>query len=358
MRRMSGLLLTAAITVVFVIAARRAGLLPHTQAKQSFPAVPKLPSGSPGSPALAHSEHPHAAAQLPDTRTEHQRGGQDARPPKTVCVAAIQCASQMGKVWNNRERLTELIKSAAAGGARIVVLPECALQGYMDPVGDVQWSKLDDGVEAPESERSVKEIAQRVPGPATREFGKLCRDLKIYLALPMIEADSKREQTYYNALVLLGPDGNIVARHRKHSLWAPGDGNWVTESRDEAQVVETPFGRLGLMICHDVHVLPAQLKAARADIVLYSVGWYGPNTENWFREIFPRRYSVPNHFAVVAANWCSPAPPKGVSSGETGWQGQGFSCIIERDGQIMAMAGESNQAVVSAELQINDGSQK
>ena len=85
------------------------------------------------------------------------------------------------------------------------------------------------------------------------------------------------------------------------------------------------------MICFDVHEVPPKLKAAGADIVLYSVGWYGPNTENWFADIFPRRYVVPNNFAVIVANW----------SGEEdapAWEGQGHSCIIGRDGRLLVCA--------------------
>jgi hypothetical protein len=37
----------------------------------------------------------------------------------------------------------------------------------------------------------------------------------------------------------------------------------------------------GLMICFDFHTLPPLLAKQEADIVLYSVGWYGPNEKNW-----------------------------------------------------------------------------
>ena len=59
----------------------------------------------------------------------------------TVRVAAIQCASVMGRTTDNVRNLTNLVRQAAAKGAKIVVLPECAVQGYFDPETGTSWSK-------------------------------------------------------------------------------------------------------------------------------------------------------------------------------------------------------------------------
>jgi hypothetical protein len=55
----------------------------------------------------------------------------------TVRVAAIQCPSRMGAVSENTSNLTALVRQAAGQGAKIVVTPECAVHGYMDPVTGV-----------------------------------------------------------------------------------------------------------------------------------------------------------------------------------------------------------------------------
>jgi N-carbamoylputrescine amidase len=195
----------------------------------------------------------------------------------------------------------------------------------MDPCADSKWTvRKNDS----EQDWDVEPVAEHVPGPSTRHFGALARSLQIYLAVPLIESAGDR---FYNALVLLGPAGEVIAHHRKHALWAPGDAGWATASDSPVKTVATPFGRLGLMICYDVHALPRELKKARADIVLYAVGWYGPNTENWYRDVFPRRYVVPNGFAVVAANWAA-------EPGRRPWDGAGCSCVIGRNGAVLAMA--------------------
>lgn len=263
----------------------------------------------------------------------------DSGRPPLVRVAAIQMASEMGRIGSNRDRMSVLANQAASLGVQMVVFPECALQGYMDVLGNRTWTaekESSDGLD-------VSLVATTVPGSLTRHFAEIARARKIYIALPLIEvADGK----YYNALILLDPKGEIVAHHRKNSLWPPGDASWVTEGSGSASVVETPFGRVGLMICHDLHTMPPRLKKAHADIVLYAVGWYGPNVENWYRDIFPRRYVVPNGFAVVAANWAVPA-------GEKDWGGAGYSCVIDANGGVIAMAKTpTDEEIVIGELKV------
>lgn len=59
-----------------------------------------------------------------------------------------------------------------------------------------------------------------MPGPATRTFSHLANQLNIYLCAGLIEVESN---AFFNAQVLFAPDGEIIAHHRKQSLWTPGD---------------------------------------------------------------------------------------------------------------------------------------
>lgn len=266
-------------------------------------------------------------------------GGWAAGGQATVRVAAVQCYSRMGESDYNRKLLTRLIEKAAEQKAKIVVLPECAVQGYMDPGRDVTWSAKAKG----KGELAVQEHAEEVPGPSTRYFSEVAKKHGIYLVVPLIE---KAGEAFHNVQVLLDPEGKTILHHRKWNPWPPGDGGWVTSGKKPVQVAETPYGRLGLMICYDVHRLPQELKKEKVDIVLYSVGWYGPNTDTWFSDTFPRRYVVPNGFAVVSANWSA-------DEGAPGWPGHGYSCVIDRDGKVLAMAKTTRgEEIVIADLPI------
>jgi predicted amidohydrolase len=247
----------------------------------------------------------------------------------------------MGQVEYNRTLLTGLIEQAATGGAKIVVMPECAVHGYMDPASDVRWTATHPSTNT--DLLALGKTPETVPGPSTDYFSKLAARHQIYLCIAMIERDGGK---FYNSQVLLSPTGKLVAHHRKKNTWTPGDGLWVTEGDRPVQVVDSEYGRLGLMICYDVHMMPKMLAAEKADIILYSVGWYGPNTELWYKSVFPRRYVVPNGFAVVVANWS--AEPESA-----GWPGQGYSCIISGKGKVLNMAKATKGAeVVFADLLI------
>lgn len=260
-------------------------------------------------------------------------------PEGKVRVAAVQCYSRMGEIAYNRTLLTRCIERAAQAGAKIVVTPECAVQGYMDPGRDKVWSQRLRG----KGRLPVGEVAEAVPGPSTRYFGQLARRLRIYLAIGLIEAAEGR---FHNSQALVGPDGRMLLHHRKQKLWPPGDGLWVTAGKRPLQVLDTPYGRLGLMICYEVHRLPKPLGAAQVDIVLYSIGWFGPNTKGWYTDTFPRRYVAPNGFAIVCSNWSA-------DEGAPGWEGIGYSCVIDRDGTVLAMArAERGTEIVIADLPV------
>lgn len=254
-----------------------------------------------------------------------------------VRVAAIQCSSVMGRTGENVSNITKLVRQAAAGGAKIVVLPECAVQGYLDPETWTSWSS-EEG-----SKMGVREVAEPIPGPITKQFAQLAEELKLYLCVGLIE---KGTNGFYNSQVLLAPNGTMVAHHRKKCLWTPGDSNWCTPGNLPVQVVKTEYGRIGLMICYDFHRLPPLLASQGADIVLYSVGWYGPNEAKWFGKSFPERAVIPYGFDVVAANWSS-------QSGAQNWPGRGHSCIITSKGQVLAMSGRvSGNDIVFGDLEI------
>ena len=255
----------------------------------------------------------------------------------TVRVAAIQCPSEMLRTAENLRNITTLVRDAAKRGAQIIVLPECAVQGYLDPITWTSWTKSEG------SGPAVAGVAEPVPGPSTRAMSDLARELDVYLCVGIIEAGTNG---FFNSQVLLNPAGKIIAHHRKKSLWTPGDSMWCARGDLPVQVVDTEFGRLGLMICYDFHSLPPYLAKLQADIVLYSVGWYGPNEKNWFTTIFPQKAVVPYGFDIVVANWTSALPTQE-------WPGRGHSCIITGKGEVLAMSeAVHGNDIVMADLKI------
>ncbi len=126
-------------------------------------------------------------------------------------------------VDQNLGEIATLARKARAEGAELVVFPELAATGFGDP----------------------EKSAQPIPGPVTDRLGKLAKELGVYLVCGLAE---RADGTLYNSACLVAPDGNISV-YRKTHLAADEQG-WATAG-DSWTVVDTPIGRIGLLIGHD-----------------------------------------------------------------------------------------------------------
>jgi predicted amidohydrolase len=248
--------------------------------------------------------------------------GKKDEEAKMLRVAALQFYPEMTKTQENLETIITLSHIAAQKGAKIVVTPECALQGYCHPPGWTSWTTNE---KEDEDQIPIANFAEEISGDSSRTLAKIADELDIYLCVGMVE---KADGKYYNSQILFNPDGKIIAHHRKKAFWPPGDAGWCSKGSLPVQVVDTELGRLGLMICKDYQLLPGKLLEKNTDIVLYSVGWYGPNEETWFTKIFPRDYVVPYGYSVILANWSG-------KYSDDDWPGRGCSCIIDKSGKVL-----------------------
>src|SRR5262245_46691335 len=111
----------------------------------------------------------------------------DSPPQGTIKVAAIQCSSDLGSVDANRQKLAGLVRQAAAKGAKIVVLPETAITGYVSQDLRVNWHLPGRPIEPAFRGRDPLPFAETVPGASTEQFCALAKELKIYLTIPLVE---------------------------------------------------------------------------------------------------------------------------------------------------------------------------
>lgn len=263
--------------------------------------------------------------------------------PKTVRVAAIQFVSRWAKPAENRQGLEVLIREAAKNGAKIVVLPEAAIPAYMSHDIRLTWQVPGRRISAELQGVSPKSVAETVPGESTRIFGDLAKKLAIYLTVPILEVDAN-ETKYYNTLALLGPDGKIALHYRKLNPWPWAERGWASPGDRGHQVLDTPFGRLGLLICYDINSEPAKLKAKQVDHLLYAIAWVDEPGSDWFSKSLPNIAREAN-FSIIGANWSIPDQP--------GWHGYGQSEIIDRTGRILARAkNDLGNEIIYADLPV------
>jgi predicted amidohydrolase/WD40 repeat protein len=247
----------------------------------------------------------------------------------TVRVAAIQAHSEFGKVAENKEKLLEMIGEAARSGARIVVMPEAAIHGYAsDDLGQawqVKGRNMPDGVKGV----SPENVAWSLDAPGLRDFAERARAHGIYLTVPFVEVDHRTDR-YFNAVVLFDPAGQRVIHYRKRDRWPAGDLSWASAGDLGLPVVDTPFGRLGCLICFDIHKQAEKMGKLGVDILLYSIAWVDQAESDWFDSMLPQIASD-NEFEIIAANWSVPEVEEKVN-----WHGFGQTRIIDRTGKIVA----------------------
>ncbi len=273
--------------------------------------------------------------------------GQTSRPastqPTTFKVAAIQFMSQLGDSAGNRKRLEPLIRQAARNGAKIVVLPETAISGYMTTDLKTTWRL--DGWPITKGLKGVspRSVAEAVPGPSMQALAELAGQLGIYLTVPLLEVDPKTGR-YFNTVVLVGPDGRHLLHYRKLNPWPFAERGWATGGDRGHQYVDTPYGRLGLLICYDINSEPPTLKAAGVDTLLYPIAWVESADSTWFGKELPD-IAARNNINIIGANWTVAAKPD--------WHGYGQSLIIDRTGRVLARASKDiGEEIVYADLPI------
>ena len=191
-----------------------------------------------------------------------------------------------------RKQLERFIREAAANGAKLVITPEFGVLAYPDIP------------ELPSEEdefRTPQEIApyvEAIPGGNTTVFfAALAKELKIYLHVGLAEVDLGSGR-YYNTVVAFNPDGNIVAKYHKATLFAQ-ENDFLTAGT-ELGYYNSPWGQIAIIICADIYgTFPMNAYAKlKMPVLALSTSW---SQENSGMDAFIRG-ARQNGSYVLAAN--------------------------------------------------------
>ena len=254
---------------------------------------------------------------------------QPVAPPKTVTVAAVQCSSDLGDTAGNTKKLTALIKEAAANGAKIVVLPETAITGYLSQDLKTNWHVKGMPLDAKFAGKDPAAFAETVPGPSTKHFCALAKELGIYVTIPLLEVADEPKR-YFNTVCLANPKGELVAHYRKLTPWPRPEKSWATAGDRGVQTYDTEYGRVGLGICFDIHTILEKYADKKLWALLYPIAWVDTeHPADWMFHKLPARVKPFKHH-LIGANWS-------VDKAQE-WRGYGFSVIVSNEGRVVASA--------------------
>jgi deaminated glutathione amidase len=228
----------------------------------------------------------------------------------------------------NVDAAARLVDEAAAGGARLVALPE-----YL------QYRGPDDGYRA---------SARTVPGPFTDPFAEVARRRGCWILVGSLAETSPDPARPYNTSSLLDPTGAIVAIYRKVHLFdvAVEAGPTDTESArvspgDRLVLADVEGVRLGLSICYDLRFpeLYRGLALAGAEVLTVPANFTErTGRDHW--EVLLRARAIENGAYVIAPSQIN-GPPGQPAFGRT--------MVVDPWGTVVAQAADRVE-IVSAEL--------
>ncbi len=197
---------------------------------------------------------------------------------RTVKVAGIVLKWIKADKEQNFRRAEPLIREAAAAGAQIVVTTECFLDGY---------AIRDRAIPAD----AWLQMAEQVPnGRYVQRLSGLADELNIHLVAGLVERLGEKT---FNTAILVGPDGRLLGKYHKQSL-----GHELPRNTpgDESPVFDTPYGKVGLIICADRRE-PEMVRriASRGPVLIIcpSGGMWGPKDNDYHLQDRSRENGVP-----------------------------------------------------------------
>ena len=251
---------------------------------------------------------------------------------------------------NNLLRLAEGISDLAKRGAQLIVLQELHNSLYFCQTEDV----------------NNFDLAEPIPGPSTRFFGELAKQLGVVIVTSLFE--KRAPGLYHNTAVVLENDGHIAGTYRKMHIpddpayyekfyFTPGDMGF--------HPIQTSVGKLGVMVCWDQwYPEAARLMGLQgAELLIYptAIGYESSDTQEeqqrqrtaW--QTVQRGHAVANGLPVITVNRVGLEPdPSGQTNGIQFW---GTSFVAGPQGEIIYEASTDEEESIIVELDMDHSEQ-
>ncbi|MGB9867722.1 MAG: carbon-nitrogen hydrolase family protein [Bacillota bacterium] len=243
-------------------------------------------------------------------------------------VACVQTtANDVTDYQQNWNHVLRVIDEAALNRAQLIVLPESVYPAYF--LG-LDLEKATEAVA--QIERIKLDIAQKA------------KRYQVYIAAGLaVMEDGKM----LNAGLLFSPDGEVVCNTAKCNLWH-FDHKWF-HCGTSFDVADTPFGKVGLIICADGRApeIPRILALKGAKIIIDMANLTASGKD-------PGRLSNPQFDYMLRVRalengvWLIMADKVGVEADTIVYAGR--SCVINPHGEVVAAASPDKPEILYAEI--------
>jgi N-carbamoylputrescine amidase len=250
---------------------------------------------------------------------------------------------------DNVARAVAHVREAAKRGAEVICLPELFKTQYF----------------CQREEHSFFDLAEPIPGPTTKIFADLARELKVTVVVSLFER--RAAGVYHNTAAVLGPSGTLEGIYRKMHIpddplyyekfyFTPGDLGY--------KVFDVPQGKVGTLVCWDQwYPEGARLTALQGAHVLFyptAIGWHPDEKAQWgeaqhdaWRTI-QRSHAIANGVYVGVANRVGheQGDIRGNRAEGKGLDFWGGSFLADPFGRIVAEANHDKEEILVGEVNV------
>lgn len=278
-----------------------------------------------------------------------------------VKVAVVQAGSVIMDKQGCIEKAAKLLLEAGQNGAQLVVFPEAFIPCYPRGMGfgAVVGSR---SLEGRKDYQRYWDNAIQVPSADTDALGAAVKEAGVYCVIGVIEKDQDTsEGTVFCTALYFGPDGKLLGKHRKlkptaseRLIWGEGDGSTL-------KVIETPFGRVGSLICWE-NYMPLARAAMYAQGVQIYVAPTADSRDTWFATM--RHIAIEGRCFVIGCNQYSSKSdyPEDIASRDEfkdlpEEMCRGGSCIVNPLGAFVVEPVIGKETIIYADLDLGQVAQ-
>jgi deaminated glutathione amidase len=256
-------------------------------------------------------------------------------PSPSLTVAAVQMSSQEN-VAHNLATASRLVAEAAARGAKLVLLPENF--AFMGPEEEKRALAETIVIGAPEPGAP--------PGHIVQALGDAARHAGVHVIAGGMPERSDDPDRPYNTCLVVGPDGQPVARYRKIHLFdvEVGDGQRYCESASTMGGTESVSFQqagfwIGLSVCYDLRFpeLYRSLVDAGAELIVVPAAFTLATGKDHWHVLLRARAIESQAYVLAAGQWGT--HPKGRRT-------YGKSLLVDPWGEVVAQASEGEGIVI------------
>lgn len=240
-------------------------------------------------------------------------------------IALVQYQSVLGDLQKNADRAVEMVREAAAKGAKIVCFPEMFNTGY-------NFQLIGDG---------FHNCGETIDGHTITRLQKVAKECACYVIAP-ITLEKKVKGVFYNAAVVIDDEGVVLGDYSKHHLWAAE--RYYFHAGEDIPVFDTKYGKIGVMICYDAGFPETArvLTLKGAELIFMPSAWRIQDWDMWNLNI-PQR-ALENTLYVAGVNRFGHEDDPYMF---------GNSKVADWRGRIIAESKEEKEEIVYAEIDLD-----